>query len=97
MLVWSHCDHTREPAKEVKVRKVGVREFRDNATKLLSAGETMLIERHGHPVGYFIPVKRKDTAETEAALSQLADAVEQALREGDLSEDDLANLFTLGR
>ncbi len=77
------------------MRRVGVREFRDNATKLLSAGETMLVERHGHPVGYFIPVKRRDSAETESALKQLADAVEQALREGDLSEDDLADLFTV--
>ena len=79
------------------MRRVGIREFRDNATKLLSAGETMLVERHGHPVGYFIPVKRRDSAETEAALKQLADAVEQALREGDLSEDDLADLFTVER
>ena len=79
------------------MRRVGVREFRDNATKLLSAGETMLVERHGHPVGYFIPVKRRDSAETETALKQLADAVEQALREGDLSEDDLADLFTVER
>ena len=79
------------------MRKVGIREFRDNATKLLAEGETMLIERHGHPVGYFIPIKRKDNQDTDAALKHLADTVERAIREGELSEADLVELFNLKR
>ena len=79
------------------MRKVGIREFRDNATKLLAEGGTFRIERHGHPVGYFIPIRRKDTDEADAALSHLAATIERAMREGDLSEDDLAEMFSLRR
>jgi len=79
------------------VRKVGIREFRDNATKLLAAGEAMLIERHGRPVGYFIPVKQTDEDETKAALQALGDAVQRAMEESGLSEDELADLFTIKR
>lgn len=78
------------------MRRVGIREFRDNATKLLAEGETLQIERHGHPVGYFIPVRRKD-ADADAALERLAEAALRAVREGDLDEDALAELFALRR
>ena len=33
------------------MRKVGVCEFKDRATALLASGETLVIERHGAPVG----------------------------------------------
>ena len=80
------------------MRKVGVKEFRDNATKLLAAGETMLIERHGHPVGYFIPVKQqRDEEAAKQALANLEEAVNRLVEETGLSEDELADLFTLKR
>ena len=79
------------------MRKVGIKEFRDNATKLLAAGETMLVERHGHPVGYFIPVKQKGSAEADEAAARLAEVLERAVNESGLSEDELAELFTLKR
>ena len=78
------------------MRKVGIKEFRDNATKLLALGETMQIERHGHPVGYFIPA-RKDEAKVKESVACLAQAVEKALEESGMSEDELADLFTLNR
>ena len=79
------------------MRKVGIKEFRDNATKLLATGETMLIERHGHPVGYFIPVKKKDEAEIAKATARLERAIERAMDESSLTEDELADLFTIER
>ena len=79
------------------MRKVGIKEFRDNATKLLASGETMLVERHGHPVGYFIPVKQRDEAEIERAMERLERAVERAMEESGLTEDELADLFTIKR
>ena len=78
------------------MRKVGIKEFRDNATKLLAAGETMLVERHGRPVGYFIPVKQKG-AEADEAAARLAEVLERAVNESGLSENELAELFTLRR
>ena len=79
------------------MRKVGIKEFRDNATKLLASGETMLVERHGHPVGYFIPVKQKDEAEIERATARFREALEEALSETSLSQDELADLFIIKR
>ena len=80
------------------MRRVGVKEFRDNATKYFAAGETMIIERHGHPVGYFIPVKQeKDKELAKKALSQLEEAVAKLVKETGLSEDELAELFTIKR
>ena len=79
------------------MRKVGIKEFRDNATKLLAAGEVMLVERHGHPVGYFIPVKRKNDTEADDAAARLAEVLERAVNESGLTEDELADLFTLKR
>ncbi len=78
------------------MRRVGIREFRDKATTLLASGETMLIERHGHPVGYFIPIRQKEEV-ADAAIQRLAEAVEQVLNETGLGEDELAELFTLHR
>ncbi len=42
------------------MRAIGVREFRDQATALLSNGETLVIERHGEPIGFFVPINAKD-------------------------------------
>ena len=33
------------------MRAIGVREFRDQATSILAGGETLVIERHGKPIG----------------------------------------------
>ena len=77
------------------MRKVGIREFRDKATTLLATGETLLVERHGHPVGYFVPIKQKGD-ETDA-LQKLGDALERAVNDTGLSEEQLSELFTLHR
>ena len=78
------------------MRKVGIREFRDNATTLLATGETLLVERHGHPVGYFVPIKQKGDEEA-AAMQRLATALERAVNETGLNEEALAELFTVRR
>ena len=79
------------------MQKVGIKEFRDNATKLLAAGESLLIERHGHPVGYFIPVKKKNDAEIAKAMTRLEKAIELALDETSLTQEELADLFIIKR
>lgn len=78
------------------MRKVGIREFRDKATALLATGETLLVERHGHPVGYFVPIRQKGGVEAEA-MQRLATALERAVNETGLSEEALAELFTVRR
>ena len=71
------------------MRHVGVREFKDQATRLLGAGETLVIERHGKPIGFYIPVQSRDRAAGQAALATLGRTIEEILARTGLSEDDL--------
>ncbi len=53
------------------MRHVGIREFKSQATTMLAAGETLVIERHGTPIGFFVPIEAKDREEGRAALGRL--------------------------
>ena len=79
------------------MRSVGVREFRDQATSLIASGETIVVERHGEPVGFFVPIVAKDRRTGREVLGRLGDLlVEVAARSG-LSEDDVAQEVTTRR
>lgn len=77
-----------------RMRHVGVREFKDQATSMMSAGETLVIERHGKPIGFFVPVDAKDRQRGRAALGRLGQAVEAVLGETGLDEDQLVHELT---
>ncbi|HEX7039907.1 MAG TPA: hypothetical protein VF202_07350 [Trueperaceae bacterium] len=72
------------------MRNVGIREFRDNATKLLAAGEGLRIERHGHLVGYFVPAQDR---EGNPALVELAELLRDAIDSSDLSQEEMIALL----
>jgi antitoxin (DNA-binding transcriptional repressor) of toxin-antitoxin stability system len=71
------------------VRSIGVREFRDQATSILAAGETLVIERHGEPIGFFVPIVATDRQAGREALGRLGKVVEDLIAQADVSEDDL--------
>ena len=71
------------------MRSVGVREFRDQATQMMNAGETLVIERHGEPIGFFVPIVAKDRRAGCEALARLGHAVEEVLEATGLTEDEL--------
>lgn len=71
------------------MKKVGVREFRDQATSMLGAGETLVIERHGEPIGFFVPIAAKDRRVGRAALGRLGDVVDRVLRAAGIDEEEL--------
>ena len=73
------------------MRAVGVREFRDQATSMMGSGETLVIERHGEPIGFFVPVTAKDRKAGRKALGRLGAAVEGLLANGGISEDELVD------
>ena len=68
------------------MRSVGVREFRDNATKLLAGGEELRVERHGHLVGYFVPAV---DSEGNPAIVALADLLRDAIDSTDMTQEEL--------
>lgn len=72
------------------MKHVGVREFKDKATAMMSSGETIVIERHGKPIGFFVPVNAIDRTRGRAALGRLGRAVESVLEQTGLDEDQLA-------
>lgn len=79
------------------MRAVGVREFRDQATSMMGAGETLVIERHGEPIGFFVPVTAKDRKAGRKALGRLGTAVDKVLSEAGVSEDELVDEVGRGR
>jgi len=71
------------------MRAVGVREFRDQATSMMGAGETLVIERHGEPIGFYVPIAAKDRKAGRKALGRLGAAVDDLLSSAGVDEDEL--------
>jgi antitoxin (DNA-binding transcriptional repressor) of toxin-antitoxin stability system len=79
------------------MKRVGVREFRDRATKYLLSGEAITVERHGKPIGYYIPIRPVDEEKGRQALERFRQAVDDVLANSDLDEETLAAVFDLNR
>lgn len=80
------------------MKRVGVREFRDHATQYLSGGEVLAIERHGLPLGYYLPAgtqSRKGSKEANEALDRLDRTVQKILDETGMTEEELSRFFDL--
>jgi hypothetical protein len=78
------------------MKSVGVREFRDRATTYLSGPEPVAISKHGHVIGFYIPVER-DEDDVRLAVAHLGETVERVLQEAGLGEEELAGLLDLRR
>jgi antitoxin (DNA-binding transcriptional repressor) of toxin-antitoxin stability system len=76
------------------MQHVGVREFKDKATSLLGSGETLVIERHGKPIGFYIPIEAKDRAAGRASLDRLGETVKAILDRTGMTEDELVEALT---
>lgn len=59
-------------------RHIGIREFRDQATRFIASGEMLAIERHGGLVGYFVPVPPRGV---EGTIDQAIDRLRSEARE----------------
>jgi antitoxin (DNA-binding transcriptional repressor) of toxin-antitoxin stability system len=79
------------------MKSVGVREFRDQATSMMGSGETLVIERHGQPIGFFVPVTAKDRKAGRKVLGRLGAVVESVLETTALTEDELVDEVTSRR
>ena len=73
------------------MKSVGIREFRDHATKLIAAGETLAIEKHGEPVGFYVPIVAKDREVGIKVLERLDAVVSDLLEQTGLTEDEFVN------
>jgi antitoxin (DNA-binding transcriptional repressor) of toxin-antitoxin stability system len=76
------------------MQRVGVREFKNKATSLLASDETLVIERHGKVIGFYVPLAAKDRAAGRAALDRLGETVEAILARTGMTEDELVAALT---
>jgi len=81
--------------KEDVMKHVGVREFRDRATQYLSGDEVLAVERHGEPIGFYIPTRPSKKESLTQALERLEETVQHVLERTGMSEDELSDLFDL--
>ncbi len=75
------------------MRRVGVREFRDHATRYLSGSEVLVVERHGRPIGFYIPTEAGREERLAEALDSLERRVQETLSITGLSEEELSRLY----
>jgi len=76
------------------MKTVGIREFRDQATTLMAGNETLIVERHGTPIGFFVPVAAVDRRAGRESLGALGAVVEQVLEQTGIDEDTLVREIT---
>jgi hypothetical protein len=79
-----------------QLKEVGVREFRDHATKYLSGTDTVAVSKHGQIIGIYVPMKR-DEARAREAFERFRRTVEEIRQETGMSEDEFADIFDLSK
>jgi hypothetical protein len=82
------------------MKRVGVREVHDTATKYLAGNELLAIERHGQQIGVYIPTAGERSGKqlrAAEALERLGRTVERILAETGITEDELVDLFDLSK
>jgi antitoxin (DNA-binding transcriptional repressor) of toxin-antitoxin stability system len=79
------------------MKRVGVREFRDHATRYLAGDEVLAIERHGNPIGFYIPAGSGRRERGAEAIERLERTIERVLSETGLTEEELSRLFDLSQ
>ena len=71
------------------MRTIGIREFRDKASSILAGGETLVIERHGEPIGFFLPITAKDRRIGRDVIGRLGRLVDDLVCRSGIDEDEL--------
>lgn len=71
------------------MRTIGIREFRDKASSILAGGETLVIERHGEPIGFFVPITAKDRPIGREVIGRLGRLVDELVCRSGIDEDEL--------
>ncbi len=81
------------------MKVVSVREFRDRSSEMFRSDDVILVTRDGAPAGFFLPW---DTPELPVGVRRgvflrLSEQVGAALKDQDVSEDEVLDDFTASR
>ncbi len=77
-----------------QIKDIGVREFRDHATKYLSGSDALAIRKNGHLIGIYIPIRWEDVEERQG-IERVERAVSQILEQIGVPEDERLDLSGL--
>lgn len=69
------------------MKRVGVREFKDKVTSFISKEQGLVIEKHGKPVGFYVPLPKKDRAEAEKSIQKLEHTLDAILSQKGLTRE----------
>ena len=83
---------TQLKSKEM-LEKIGIREFRNNLAKYISATEPIAVMRHGQTVGYFLPTHKKPEQAELKSLKVAAKKLDRLLADNGITEDELVEEF----
>ena len=75
------------------MKRIGIREFKDHANALINAAEPLVIERHGQPVGVYLPLPNADKAAATAAAAALSTTLADLQTRLGLDEDAFVAAF----
>jgi hypothetical protein len=79
------------------VEKVNIREFRNNMAKYTVGKMPFAVIKHGHTVGYYIPVHVKPAEKDYENLQIAVEALEKMMLDAGLSEETLLEDFKVLR
>jgi hypothetical protein len=79
------------------LKHVSVREMRSDLSRHIAGDDIIAVERHGHLLGFYIPVRRASEVEQEALLRRADEAFARLREESGMSEDELAATLDLSR
>ena len=79
-----------------QIKDIGVREFRDHATRYLSGPDTLAIRKNGRLIGFYVPVRR-DEEKIRQAVEGLERTVDRIVDENGDIDDRLAEELGLIR
>lgn len=75
------------------LERIGMREFKNNLAKYLSANSPVAVMRHGQTVGYFIPTHKAPRQAELESLELAASKLDKLLSSHGISEDELVAEF----
>ena len=72
---------------------VGIKELKDQASAIVNAGETVIIERYGRPVGMYVPLNAEagDKAAAYEHAAQLERLLIEVAAQNGMTQDVLAD------
>jgi hypothetical protein len=80
--------------EDIPLEQVGVREFRDGATRYLSGSEAVAVRKHGRLIGIYFPIGR-DPERLNRSLDEIESSIARFRAETGMSEDELAQWLNI--